>query len=397
MAQSLDRPDPEALGLRWDEGGLRARRPCGGQRRQITGWRNEQDAECRGHNASLPVLGIRRAEAEGSYTPASMNHPLLVVGIPVYNGEDHLEDALDSVAAQTMGDFLAVISDNSSTDGTESLSRARELSDPRFRYVRQPRDLGAVQNFNYLVHNTESPYFAWKSDDDLWAPTYLESCLSELGARHSAVLACTELCQISADGETVTERIAPSSLISDTRVARRIRPMIDLDVASQVYGVIRREQLVRTHLFRPCWGADHRLLLELSLLGPFAIVGEILYAQRVYEERSPAQLMEALIGPNMPESPLREPYLDLFAGLIEDVFAWDLSAWERLACAREVRRRFFDRQGRAHHILVMALGGAIQANWRERQMGRLLGLAGLRFLIHPRTPLEAACRLAARW
>ena len=42
--------------------------------------------------------------------------PLVTIGLPVYNGEQYLEQALDGLVAQTLTDFELIISDNASTD-----------------------------------------------------------------------------------------------------------------------------------------------------------------------------------------------------------------------------------------------------------------------------------------
>ena len=47
--------------------------------------------------------------------------PRLSIGLPVYNGEDHVADAIDSIRAQTFEDFELIVSDNASTDGTPDI------------------------------------------------------------------------------------------------------------------------------------------------------------------------------------------------------------------------------------------------------------------------------------
>ena len=47
--------------------------------------------------------------------------PRVSVGVPVFNGDNFLAEALDSVLAQTFGDFEVVISDNGSSDRTEEI------------------------------------------------------------------------------------------------------------------------------------------------------------------------------------------------------------------------------------------------------------------------------------
>ena len=49
--------------------------------------------------------------------------PRVTVGLPVFNGERYLSEAIESVLAQTFEDFEVVVSDNASTDGTAEIAR----------------------------------------------------------------------------------------------------------------------------------------------------------------------------------------------------------------------------------------------------------------------------------
>ncbi|NNE33800.1 MAG: glycosyltransferase family 2 protein, partial [Rhodothermales bacterium] len=63
--------------------------------------------------------------------------PKISVGVPVYNGENYLEEAVNSVLAQTFPDFEVIISDNASDDRTEEICRGFEARDSRIRYIRR--------------------------------------------------------------------------------------------------------------------------------------------------------------------------------------------------------------------------------------------------------------------
>jgi len=74
----------------------------------------------------------------------------VTIGLPVYNGENFLEQALEGLLSQTFTDFELIISDNASTDRTQEICQAYAL-DTRIRYVRQPTNIGAGPNHNMLV------------------------------------------------------------------------------------------------------------------------------------------------------------------------------------------------------------------------------------------------------
>jgi len=66
----------------------------------------------------------------------SKNKPRVSIGLPVYNGEPFLREAIDSILAQTFTDFELIISDNASTDNTEEICRSYAAKDSRIRYYR---------------------------------------------------------------------------------------------------------------------------------------------------------------------------------------------------------------------------------------------------------------------
>jgi len=94
--------------------------------------------------------------------------PRLSIGLPVYNGEKYLAEALDALLGQTYADFELIISDNASTDGTERICREYLARDPRIRYIRQPVNVGASPNHNIVFTESRGELFKWASYDDLY-------------------------------------------------------------------------------------------------------------------------------------------------------------------------------------------------------------------------------------
>src|SRR5687767_9303189 len=108
------------------------------------------------------------------------NEPRVSIGLPVFNGESHLALALDSVLAQTFGDFELVISDNGSTDSTRQICEDYAKRDARIRYLRSDENRGAAWNYNRVFERSRGAFFKWMAHDDLIAPQYLERCVEAL-------------------------------------------------------------------------------------------------------------------------------------------------------------------------------------------------------------------------
>lgn len=114
------------------------------------------------------------------------NTPFFTIAIPTYNRAAFLKEALASASAQTFQDFEICVSDNASTDDTEAVMRAQ--NSPRIRYFRQPENLGAGGNFNFLVNQAKGRYFVVHQDDDLLHPEFLARCHAAVAARTDIVL-----------------------------------------------------------------------------------------------------------------------------------------------------------------------------------------------------------------
>jgi glycosyltransferase involved in cell wall biosynthesis len=91
--------------------------------------------------------------------PEDNSTPKLSIGLPVYNGERHLRECLDSLLGQTYEDFELIISDNASSDGTADICRGYEKDDSRVIYIRQERNIGRVPNHNFLIGKASGRLF----------------------------------------------------------------------------------------------------------------------------------------------------------------------------------------------------------------------------------------------
>ena len=101
----------------------------------------------------------------------------VTVGMPVYNGARTLRPVLDSIVAQSYRKFRIVISDNSSTDATETICREFAAKDPRISYVRQSSNVGADANFSFVLDQADTEYFMWAAADDIRSTDFIEENL----------------------------------------------------------------------------------------------------------------------------------------------------------------------------------------------------------------------------
>ena len=212
--------------------------------------------------------------------------PKISLALPVYNGERYLEGCLASIISQSFEDFELVVSDNASTDSTlEILERFAER-DPRIRIIRQPKNVGAAQNFNLLFGETKADIFKWCAHDDRLDPDYLLETYSALQAAPEAVLAHSHTVIHDMDQNT-HEVFAPAFSMTTSDRAMRLREVfLHGRRCYEVFGLLRRSALEKTDLIGNYRGGDNVLLFRLALLGQFVIVPKPLFTLGRHTDQS---------------------------------------------------------------------------------------------------------------
>jgi len=130
--------------------------------------------------------------------------PTVTIGMPTYNRADRfLRPALENALAQTWHELEIIVSDNCSTDNTKEI--VSSYSDPRLRYVRQERNIGANANFNYCLNHARGDYFLLYHDDDVIDPDMVSICMEATGGRNDYGLIRTGTRLIDGDGRVIRE------------------------------------------------------------------------------------------------------------------------------------------------------------------------------------------------
>ena len=206
--------------------------------------------------------------------------PSVTIGLPVYNGELYLADALRSILQQTYTDFELVISDNGSTDSTETICRDTASRDERVRYHRVEENRGAAWNFSTVAKLATSEFFRFASHDDLLHPRLLERCLETASAEPDAVLWYPKAVEIDANGDAVRAFTDSLELIASEPSRRLESFLANYATSNALFGLIRTELLQSTRLMDDFASSDVVLLAELALLGRFVEIDEPLFFRR---------------------------------------------------------------------------------------------------------------------
>ena len=102
--------------------------------------------------------------------------PLVSIGIPTYNRSDKfLKTTLQSAIDQTYDNIEIIVADNCSIDNTRELVQG--FRDSRVKYYRHEKNIGAANNFSFLLDQAIGDYFLLLHDDDLIDDDFIEICM----------------------------------------------------------------------------------------------------------------------------------------------------------------------------------------------------------------------------
>lgn len=210
-----------------------------------------------------------------------MSAPRVSIGMPVYNGGRWLRASLDSLLAQRYADFELIISDNASTDDSEAICREYAARDARIRYVRNPRNIGASDNFNAVFRLARGEYFKWASCNDLCEPDFVGRCVAALDADPGTVLAYPRTRLMLGDDGPYQDYVDNLELLDDSPGARFRGLLERIRLNNVMNGVIRRSSLACTPLIEVYFSSDVNLMAELALHGKFREIPDYLFIRRM--------------------------------------------------------------------------------------------------------------------
>ncbi len=131
--------------------------------------------------------------------------PLITIAIPTYNrGGSFLRDALSCALNQSYKNIEILVADNCSPDNTEEIMRG--ISDPRLRYIRHKKNIGANNNFNYCINEARGDYLLLLLDDDLIDDDFIVTCLEAVNYETHYGIIRTGTRIINKQGDIIVER-----------------------------------------------------------------------------------------------------------------------------------------------------------------------------------------------
>ncbi len=258
--------------------------------------------------------------------------PLVSIGVPVYNEARFLQESLDSLLAQDYANLEIIISDNASTDETQSICERYAEQHTHIQYHRRQENCGPAGNFVAVLEQAKGRYFIWAAGHDLWSSNYISACVTSLEQRPEAVLALGTAQWIDEHGAVLTKETGWTDTRGMDVIARYFSVL--WGNMHPVLGLVRREQLAAFPMINTV-GADLIILSRLALVGDFVHVLSASWSRREFRQEQQYEdklkryksraygLSSSLLGRLF-------PFARLPVELVKGVFVSEQKLWVRL-------------------------------------------------------------------
>ena len=166
--------------------------------------------------------------------------PTISIITPAYNCEKYLEEAVNSVLAQTVQDWELLIIDDCSRDGTYRCMQKLALKDSRIRIFQNARNIGAAATRNFGIRQAKGQWIAFLDSDDLWRKEKIQKQMTILEKHPDARFLFTGSAFIEDDGMTIAHTLHVPEKINRKKLLKQ-------NVISCSSILIRRELMLEFH------------------------------------------------------------------------------------------------------------------------------------------------------
>lgn len=261
--------------------------------------------------------------------------PLVSIGMPVYNGEKYIEDALESLLAQDHPNIELVISNNASTDRTAAICQEYAERYSHIKLISQPRNIGASGNFRAVVDAATGEYFMWAAHDDLWSPNYVSACVAVL-QRHQRYALCASTVHFIDESGSIVNRTFENLDTTSRSTPESCAHILEQDFWCAIYGVMRIESARRAPIERPSFGMDVAALIHICMMGKLACQTDCTFYYRLFSNKTPESMMEVF-------DPYRAtkivyPWSEIAIESLSAAIRSNLSWLERIQCCYAILR-----------------------------------------------------------
>ena len=118
---------------------------------------------------------------------------------PLYNGEEFIRDAVESVLAQTYENWELLVIDDGSSDNGYNIVKEYSDNDKRIKLLKNEKNSGVTKTRNKGIEASDGRYIAFLDSDDMWHREKLEKQLNFMNNKNAAI-SCTAYARVDRAG-----------------------------------------------------------------------------------------------------------------------------------------------------------------------------------------------------
>jgi len=260
--------------------------------------------------------------------------PKVSIGMPVYNAEKYVKQAIESILAQDYLNIELIIVDNASTDRTKEIIQSFLNLDQRIRFYENDKNIGSMLNFKRTFDLSSGKYFMWASHDDFFLPSYVRKCVQILEHYPKVVLCTSKIVFVDEQNRRLANVEHNELHTFQQDIVKRVQAIVSRFGWYSIFGVMRREILEKIWLEEKMYGFDVVQLLQISILGEIYQISEYLFFFR--ERPRTIRDVMVIIDPANTNKSNFTPITELTQGLMNAITYSDLDNSTRALLKTEI-------------------------------------------------------------
>ena len=225
--------------------------------------------------------------------------PRVSIGMPTYNGEDTIQESVESILNQTYENIHLFISVNKSNDKTFTKLSHLYGNHPKISLIKNQEFLDAHQNFFKVLSMSQDDFFMWASDDDYWDPKFIQHGMNALTDGRDYFFPNFVTCDMSNKkaGKSSNDRFR---FLENDDASTRMLNFINLHHLSHKCNIVY--SLFRTEFLRQQWAKqdisdDGALGALISFYGKASVSDSVLFYKSFSNDRTIIRVFkEMMIG-----------------------------------------------------------------------------------------------------
>ena len=194
-----------------------------------------------------------------------MINPKVSIVIPVYNGANFLQQAIESALNQTYENFEVIVINDGSTDNGDTDKIVKSYGN-KIIYLKKENG-GVASALNYGINNMSGDFFCWLSHDDVYLPDKVENQVKFHLSFNNPYdfVSYHDYFNINTDNELISRRNVEKT---ENEISKLLAYKFPLNFCS----VFLPKKIINEVGFfdeaNPIW-ADHKMLVDIAAHYPF--------------------------------------------------------------------------------------------------------------------------------